>query len=403
MGFISFKNWLSEATIGDFFKNQVELVINNDTVDKQLFIDCKNSGKKVLADKLIVSKCKNYIKTSFSSMGYKKLTDETIQLKFYDSEKIIVGIIPDGIFKVFGKTGQSVSMRKINIIVIEKSQLENDREGWLEHEVGHIISYRDHKDSPKIKNQFISGDKLGAEDNIFNPKDCFGENSYPNVWYEYIPFSRQIKYLLKSNKADVVIRLLMKDYEAASHHGQEDLKKYEQIFINYINAVLNKDSGIKNKYAEKKAVSESIDFTRGGDPMTSLGMGISSLRPYPTISFYEYVENFKPRFGKKILNTAAELLKKPPIQIRALVGFGDPRETNSMGEDLIPPGPAELFYTVKHNDFLRDHNFPEDKIIQKIKIDSKIELELSEYNIVYVFFPYEREKNSMVLQYILGI
>ena len=153
----------------------------------------------------------------------------------------------------------------------------------------------------------------------------------------------------------------------------------------------------------KNWLSESIDFTRGGDPMTSLDIGISGLRSYPTISFYEYVENFKPRFGKKILNATAELLKKPPTQIRALVGFGDPKEINSMGEDLIPPGPAEMFYTISHNEFLHDHNFPEDKIIQKIKIDSKIELELSKYNIVYVFFPYEREKNSMVLQYILGI
>ena len=242
----TFEQFINETMIGDLFKNQVELFISNEKVDKQLFTDCQNLGSEILENNGVVIKCKNYVKSCFIGMGYKNLTDENIELNFYEPEKVIVAIIPDGVLKSFGKTGQSVSMRHTNIIVFEKTQWENDIEKWIEHEVGHVVSWRDYKDTPKIKNQFITGTKFGANDNVFDPKNCFGHNMYPNVWFEYIPFTRQIKYLLKSNTSENLIRLMMKDYELG--HTSEDLVKYEQIFINYLNVVLNKNSGVKNKY-----------------------------------------------------------------------------------------------------------------------------------------------------------
>lgn len=242
--------FINEANIGDFFKNQVELFLSNEREDKQLFADSKQLGKKILEDSTIVLKCKNYIISTFSGMGYNKLTHNNIELKFYEPENIIVGVIPDGVLKSFGKTGQSVSMRKTNIVVFEKSQWQNDIEGWIIHEVGHVISWRDYKDSPKIKNEFVTVNRFDANSNVFNPKDCFDYGDYPNVWFEYIPFTNQIRYLLKSNSPENVIRLIMKDYEV--NHNSDDLVKYEQIFINYLNCVLNKKSEVKNKYENKK-------------------------------------------------------------------------------------------------------------------------------------------------------
>jgi len=240
----TYNQFINEATIGDFLKNQAEIVVNYDKEDKQLFSDCKTLGKKVLEDNGIVYKCKTYI----IALNY-GLKEQDINLKFYEPENIIVGIIPDGTLKKIGKTGQSVSMRQVNMIVFETSQWQKDIEGWIIHEVGHVISYRDYKDSPKIKNQFITGSNFGKNDNVFNPKDCFNYNQYPNVWYEYIPFTNQIKFLLKSNTPETVIRLMMKDYEA-TNHTQDDLLKYEQVFINYLNCVLNKNSNVKNKYVK---------------------------------------------------------------------------------------------------------------------------------------------------------
>jgi hypothetical protein len=240
----TYYQFINEATIGDFFKNQAEIFVDNQKEDKQLFFDCKTLGKKILDDSAIVLKCKNYI----ISLNY-GVKEQDIELNFYEPENIIVGIIPDGTLKKIGKTGQSVSMRKTNMIVFEKSQWQNDVEGWIIHEVGHVISWRDYKDSPKIKNEFITGSNFDANSNVFNPKDCFNGDEYPNVWLEYIPFTNQIKYLLKSNTPENIIRLIMKDYETAYvGERKNDLIKNEQIFINYLNCVLGKKSDVKNKY-----------------------------------------------------------------------------------------------------------------------------------------------------------
>jgi hypothetical protein len=51
---------------------------------------------------------------------------------------------------------------------------------------------------------------------------------------------------LKSNSPENTIRLMMKDYEV--EHNPDELMKYEQIFINYLNCVLGEKSEIKNKY-----------------------------------------------------------------------------------------------------------------------------------------------------------
>ena len=244
----NYKQFITEATIGDFFKNQAEVVVSYNKEDKQLFSDCKTLGKKVLEDNGIVHKCKTYI----IALNY-GLKEQDINLKFYEPENIIVGIIPDGTLKKIGKTGQSVSMRQVNMIVFETSQWQNDIEGWIIHEVGHVISYRDHKDSPKIKNQFITTTKFDSLSTVFNRKDCYDygtdEFTYPNVWYEYIPFTNQIKFLLQSNPPQTVIRLMMKDYEA-TNHTKNELLIYEQVFINYLNCALNKNSNVKNKYVK---------------------------------------------------------------------------------------------------------------------------------------------------------
>lgn len=237
-----YKDFINESTIGDFFKNQAEIIVNFQKEDKQLFSDCKLQGEKILQNPIITKKCKNYI----ISLGY-GLTENNIELKFYNPENIIVGIIPNGTLKKIGKTGQSVSMRQVNMIVFEKSQWENDIEGWIIHEVGHVISWRDYKDKPKVKNEFITVSNFNSYSNVFDPKNCFNCNTYPNVWSEYIPFTNQIKYLLKSNTIENTIRLIMKDYEI-NHPEIKKLKMYEQVFINYLNCVIGKESKVKNKY-----------------------------------------------------------------------------------------------------------------------------------------------------------
>lgn len=243
----TYNQFINEATIGDFYKNQVEIFLNNDKEDKQLFIDCKKLGSKILEDASIILKCKNYVILGYKDMGYDKLTNNDVELKYYNSENVIVGIIPDGINKIIGKTGQSVSMRKINMILFEKSQWTNDIENWIIHEVGHVISWRDYKDTPKIKINIGSG-KFGSNDPVFDAKYCFGSSGYPNVWSEYIPFTNQIKSLLKNNSPDKVIRLIMTDYEKNHKDDLEMLKQDEQIFINYLNIVSKNKVKIKNKY-----------------------------------------------------------------------------------------------------------------------------------------------------------
>jgi hypothetical protein len=57
----------------------------------------------------------------------------------------------------------------------------------------------------------------------------------------------QMSYLLKNNSPSDVIRLIMGDYEEVKK-SENDLKIYEQVFINYLNVLLNKESGVKNKY-----------------------------------------------------------------------------------------------------------------------------------------------------------
>jgi len=133
-------------------------------------------------------------------------------------------------------------------------------------------------------------------------------------------------------------------------------------------------------------VRESIEFTRGEDPKSVLKLGIYSLRPFSTKSFYEFVQAFNPTFGIKILNNAAKLLNTTPNNVRFL--------TNEEG-DLIEPGPAEAFRFHEYNEFLEQHNLPKDEIIKKFSLNSKIDLEFSKYGIVYVYYPW--------IKYILGV
>jgi len=136
-----------------------------------------------------------------------------------------------------------------------------------------------------------------------------------------------------------------------------------------------------------KIVRESIEFTRGEDPKSVLKLGVYSLRRFPTTSFYEYVQNFKPTFGKKILDASAKLLNTNSNNIRALLS-GDQEE------ELISPGPAEVFRFHEYDEFLQQHNIPKDEIIQKFSLNSQIDMELSKYGIVYVYYPW--------IKYILG-
>ena len=224
---------------GKELKMTVKTVYRKEIYDEDMFQTAKQCGPNCLGNDRFAEQCKIYILHGFHNMGA-KLAKDQIQLEFYEPENVIVGLVPDGLFSTFGKTGRSVSMRRINIICIEKSLLSGDQVKWIEHEIGHIISWRDYRDKPKVNSPFITG----GESNPFRPEDVFGHNLYPNDWSEYIPFTRQMKALLNEYSPEKIIRMIMEDYEERPN-SKEDLKKYEQTFINYMKCVLGKDINLK--------------------------------------------------------------------------------------------------------------------------------------------------------------
>lgn len=227
---------LFKGSIKDI-KNEIENFYNNDKHDQKMFDAAKQFGKKSIENSVFKDRITMYIYHSFKDMG-SNLKKEDIELSFYDKEKVFLGFVPDGTFKQFGKTGRSVSLRKYNIVVFEKGSYNNN-EGWISHEIGHVVSWRDYRDNPKIENKF-------SNELIFNPETCFGCDHYPNVICEYIPFTYQIKDLLINNSPEICIRLMMNDYENSKPGDVLTLKSYEQVFINLLKLIKNVD--IKNKY-----------------------------------------------------------------------------------------------------------------------------------------------------------
>jgi len=131
------------------------------------------------------------------------------------------------------KTGLSESNAKKNFILASNTLKKNDPAGWKEHEIGHILGYREGYYKKK--------------GNIIDTKEVYGLNEYPNVWSEFIPFTRQMKFLSQENNPKSIIRFMMKHYEECSNNI-EQLKKIEEFFIKlYEKEVKNID--LKNKYA----------------------------------------------------------------------------------------------------------------------------------------------------------
>jgi len=135
------------------------------------------------------------------------------------------------------KTGLSETHAQKNFILASNTLKEKDPAGWKEHEIGHILGYR--------KGYY---NKVG---NIINPKEVYGLKNYPNVWSEFIPFTRQMKYLQKNkNSAQNIIRFMMKDYEQSNAHkgNIEELKQIEELFIKLYNKYVDKTVQLQNKY-----------------------------------------------------------------------------------------------------------------------------------------------------------
>jgi len=212
---------------------------DNDITDDEMFLLSKSLGEKIILDPKIIKKVKEYTKSCYD------LNNNDIRLSFYKPENVIISIITDNTFKKIGKTGKTVNMSKANFIIVEESQYNNDKGAWIEHEVGHVISWKKYKDRPRFKSKFLTG----GENNPFDIKSCYGNYIYPNAWNELIPNIRQMKHLLNKNYTpEEIIRLIMVDYEDSRGKEYKILRQYEQVFINYINFVTNCDNKLVNFY-----------------------------------------------------------------------------------------------------------------------------------------------------------
>jgi len=217
-----------------------------------MFQAAKRFGAGCLVNDSFAQRCKAHVCRGFLGMGV-RLAEDHLKFEFYKPENVIVALVPDGVFHSFGKIGKSVSLRKINIICVEQSLFLTDCAKWIEHEVGHVISWRDYRDKPMVSSPFITG----GEENPFNPADVLGHGLYPNIWSEYIPFTRQMAALLNCYSAEVVLQMIMQDY----YEGQSDfekLKSYEKIFIRYLNCAL-----------AKAVVSPAVDAQRRSLPLSA--------------------------------------------------------------------------------------------------------------------------------------
>jgi len=139
-----------------------------------------------------------------------------------------------------GKVGMSESNGKEHWIVLSTQLKDHDDAGWIEHEKGHIIGYSKGYDK-----------KIGT---VIDKNKVFNLETYPNVWFEFEPFKRQMLFLKNIKKLPplTIIRNMMKDYEnSTSHKGKiDELKQIEQFFIEFYKEYVE-DVDINNKYNKK--------------------------------------------------------------------------------------------------------------------------------------------------------
>jgi hypothetical protein len=139
-----------------------------------------------------------------------------------------------------GKVGMSESSGKEKWIALSTNLKDNDDAGWIEHEKGHIIGYS--KGYDKKNGTTVDSDKV------------FGLDNYPNVWSEYYPFLKQMRYLKKNNLTpDIIIKNMMVDYEESSTHKGKtnELKQLEQFFIEFYKKNIDNTAIIENRYMNK--------------------------------------------------------------------------------------------------------------------------------------------------------
>jgi hypothetical protein len=197
-----------------------------------MFQIAKRYGARCLESEHFLQRCKSYVYDGFQCMGT-KLDKADLKLGFYESESVIIALVPDGVFTRCGKLGRSFSMRKVNIICMEEGLFANDCVKWTEHEVGHVISWRDYRDKPMISSPFLTGGRKYP----FRPLDVLGHTLYPNVWSEYIPFTRQMRSLSNDFSLEVMVEMIMQDYYLL-HNEVNKLGIYRRVLVGFANCAL---------------------------------------------------------------------------------------------------------------------------------------------------------------------
>jgi hypothetical protein len=135
----------------------------------------------------------------YNTMLEEKLNVDDVEKEFIND--VDVFWIPNYVFEFFGKYGFSENRAEQNAIVITKDykNRRKDEGCMLQHELGHIDTYKNYKDEWKSKEPIIK--KSNIED-------------YPNIMDEYRSFLNQLKALIErygKNKEKVVDMFLF-DY-----------------------------------------------------------------------------------------------------------------------------------------------------------------------------------------------
>ena len=144
-----------------------------------------------------------------------KITEKDIDIQIIDG--VYVVWIPKYVFQQMGKKGFSENDGEKNRLVISKHLKENDPACMLEHELGHLDCFKNHKNYWHNRNPII--------------KDKNIRQNYPNWLDEYYPFYNQYKALKKKYiKRENILDGFLYDYKESGYVSEKDLKEYKDFF-----------------------------------------------------------------------------------------------------------------------------------------------------------------------------
>ena len=161
------------------------------------------------------AKIKTEIIEYYNNQIKTKISEKDIDIEIVDGVYVIW--IPKHVFQEMGKRGFSENDGEKNRLVMSKHLKENDTACMLEHELGHLDCFKNHKEYWKSNKPII--------------KDKNIRQNYPNWLDEYYPFYNQYKALKKKYiEREKILNGFLYDYKESGLVSEKDLKEYKDFF-----------------------------------------------------------------------------------------------------------------------------------------------------------------------------